>query len=135
MSSTAGQPDVRLKRVYAAPAAADGTRILVDRIWPRGLRKEEAAVDLWLKDIAPSTALRQWFAHDASRWHDFVTRYHDELAHNGGAVEALVAALVKGAATLLCAARDEQHNNAVALADYLIAHRHLTRRQLRDAAP
>lgn len=134
MSSTAHKADVRIRRVYAAPAAADGTRILVDRIWPRGLRKEDAAIDLWLKDTAPSTALRQWFAHDASRWHEFVARYHDELARNGDAVEALVAALAKGAATLLYAARDERYNNAVALADYLIAHRHLTRRQLRDDA-
>ena len=134
MSSTAGKADVRIKRVYAAPADADGTRILVDRIWPRGLRKEDAAIDLWLKDIAPSTALRQWFAHDPARWQEFVTRYHDELGQNGSAVEALVAALAQGAATLLYAARDERHNNAVALADYLIVHRHLTRRQLRDAA-
>ena len=73
---------IRLKRVYEAPSKADGTRILVDRLWPRGLSKEKAHVDLWLKEVAPSTDLRKWFAHDPAKWAEFQTRYHAELKQN-----------------------------------------------------
>lgn len=110
----------RLKRVYEAPSPDDGTRILVDRLWPRGLTKDKAAVDLWLKVIAPSTELRQWFGHDANRWSEFQNRYRAELEANPGVVAELKAALRRGPATLVYAAMDEAHNDAVVLADWLV---------------
>src|SRR5580700_894712 len=88
--------DVNVKRVYEQPADADGTRVLVDRVWPRGLTKQRAAVDVWLKDIAPSAGLRKWFGHDPSRWKEFEARYRDELAENGAAVDGLREVIHKG---------------------------------------
>lgn len=112
-----------LKRAYEAPAKADGTRILVDRLWPRGLSKEKARIDLWLKEIAPTTELRQWFAHDPAKWDEFQRRYRAELDGNPGAVAELKAAMTSGGrATLVYGARDEEHNDAVVLAAYLTAH-------------
>ena len=108
-------PSLKIKRVYEAPEKADGTRILVDRLWPRGLTKEKARVDLWLKDVAPSTELRKWFAHDPARWAEFKSRYQAELKHNAGALAALKDAISSGPATLLYGAKDEQHNEAVVL--------------------
>ena len=110
---------VFLKRAYDPPAASDGERVLVDRIWPRGVAKADAKIDLWLKDVAPSTTLRKWFGHDPARWPAFRERYRAELAHN--AALATLAALVhaKGRVTLVYAARDTQHNNAVVLRDVL----------------
>ncbi|WP_415287680.1 DUF488 domain-containing protein [Brevundimonas sp. S1H14] len=108
-----------LKRVYEAPAKTDGTRILVDRLWPRGLSKDKASVDLWLKEIAPSTELRKWFGHDPEKWEEFQRRYRAELKANGDAVSELRAALADGPATLVYGAKDEAHNDAVVLADYL----------------
>lgn len=108
-----------LKRVYETPSAEDGTRILVDRLWPRGLTKAKARVDLWLKAIAPSTELRQWFGHDPDRWTEFQSRYRAELEANPDAVAELKAALRRGPATLVYGARDETHNDAVVLADWL----------------
>ena len=111
---------VRLKRAYELPAKEDGFRILVDRLWPRGLAKAEAAIGLWLKEIAPSTDLRRWFGHDPQKWAEFRRRYRDELDGNAEAVEALRRAIAgKEAVTLLYAAHDHEHNNAVALLDYL----------------
>ncbi|AYG95683.1 DUF488 domain-containing protein [Brevundimonas naejangsanensis] len=110
---------VALKRVYEPPAAGDGTRILVDRLWPRGLTKEKAHVDLWLKEVAPSTELRRWFGHDPARWAEFQRRYHDELKANPDAVAELKAAIGARPATLVYGARDEEHNDAVVLADWL----------------
>lgn len=110
---------VVLKRVYEAPAKTDGTRILVDRLWPRGLSKDKASVDLWLKEIAPSTELRKWFGHDPEKWEEFQRRYRAELKANGDAVSELRAALADGPATLVYGAKDEAHNDAVVLADYL----------------
>ena len=107
------------KRVYDAPAAGDGTRILVDRIWPRGLAKDKAAVDEWLKDVAPSTALRRWFGHDPAKWQEFRRRYAAELAARDDAVAHLRALARRGRVTLVYGARDTAHNNAVALKDYL----------------
>lgn len=112
---------VRLKRAYAAPAAGDGTRILVDRLWPRGVRKADARVDLWLKEIAPSDALRHWFGHDPARWSEFKRRYRAELEDNPEARRRLEEALRQGPVTLLFAAHDEHHNNAVALKEFLKA--------------
>lgn len=110
---------VALKRVYEPPSPSDGTRILVDRLWPRGLSKEKARVDLWLKEIAPSTELRRWFAHDPAKWAEFQRRYRAELDANPDAVSELKAALSDGPATLVYGAKDEAHNDAVVLAAYL----------------
>ena len=110
---------LHLKRVYEAPSADDGCRVLVDRLWPRGLAKEAARVDLWLKEIAPSDALRKWFAHDPEKWDDFQQRYYAELQENDAALEALHAQMKQGRVTLLYAAKDDTHNNAGALRTYL----------------
>jgi uncharacterized protein YeaO (DUF488 family) len=114
--------DIRIKRVYDPPDDADGTRVLVDRLWPRGLRKENAAFTLWLKEIAPSPALRKWFGHDPVRWMEFSRRYRAELTRNDETV-ARVADLSKhGPLTLLYAAHDTAHNHALVLAAYLRDH-------------
>lgn len=110
---------VILKRAYEAASPDDGRRVLVDRLWPRGVNKEKAAVDLWLKEVAPSTALRQWFGHDPKRWDEFRRRYRAELAPNDEAVEQLRDVIRKGRTTLVYGARDEAHNDAVVRADYL----------------
>jgi uncharacterized protein YeaO (DUF488 family) len=112
---------IAIKRAYEAPQRGDGMRILVDRMWPRGVSKEEAEIDLWLKEIAPSTALRKWFGHEADKWPKFREKYFQELAANGDVVAELKACLKKGKVTLIYAAKDEEHNNAVALAEYLEA--------------
>lgn len=109
---------IQIKRVYETPDAKDGFRILVDRLWPRGLTKEKAALDLWLKDIAPSTDLRKWFNHDPEKWKEFQKRYRKELKENKEAVDTLKEHLKKGTVTLLYAARDEAHNEAEVLKDY-----------------
>ncbi|MBZ9771889.1 DUF488 domain-containing protein [Mesorhizobium sp. CO1-1-8] len=111
--------DLAVKRIYEPPASDDGQRVLVDRIWPRGVSKEGAALTLWLKDIAPSDELRKWFGHEPARWAEFQKRYRVELDGNGEAVAELRALLGKGRVTLLYGAHDEAHNNAVALAGYL----------------
>jgi uncharacterized protein YeaO (DUF488 family) len=108
---------LRLKRVYDPPAKADGQRILVDRVWPRGVKKADAALDLWLKEVAPSTALRKWFNHDPEKWPEFQRRYRAELDRNPDQLRPLVDA--KGRVTLLYGARDHEHNNAVVLKAYL----------------
>ena len=111
--------DVHIKRVYDEPSETDGTRILIDRLWPRGLSKAKAKIDLWLKDIAPSTALRQWFGHDPRKWHEFKKRYKDELHKNSTAVAQLRAHMAKGKVTLVYSAKDQEHNDAVVLQEYL----------------
>ena len=111
--------NIRTKRVYEAPAKGDGARILVDRLWPRGLSKEKAQVDLWLKDIAPSTGLRKWFAHDAEKWQEFRRRYEAELERNDEQVAALREEAAKGPVTLVYGARDTEHNEALVLKDFL----------------
>ena len=111
--------NVRIKRVYEEPTASDAKRILIDRLWPRGLTKEKARVDLWLKDIAPSTELRRWFGHDPSKWDAFKERYHDELKKSDEIVSILVEQLKKYEVTLVYGAKDEEHNDAVALKEYL----------------
>jgi uncharacterized protein YeaO (DUF488 family) len=112
---------VRIKRVYEAPEAADGKRILVDRLWPRGLHRDRAAVDVWLKEIAPSAELRRWFGHKPERWTEFRRRYFAELDHRPEAVDALRAELPSERVTLLYAAKDPAHNHAQALLEYLQA--------------
>ena len=107
---------IRLKRAYDKPAPADGVRVLVDRLWPRGLKRDGARIDHWLKDVAPSTALRQWFNHDPARWDGFSERYRLELHRNPDALAELKElAREAKTLTLLFAAKDAEHNNAVVL--------------------
>lgn len=115
-------PDIRLKRVYDPPEVADGARVLVDRLWPRGVRKEEAQLTLWLKDVAPTPELRRWFGHDPARWEVFSTRYRAELDGNAPAVDRLRAFLAEGPLTLVYAAHDTGHSHAKVLAAYLREH-------------
>jgi len=110
---------VRIKRIYEPASPEDGARLLVDRVWPRGITKEAAALTMWIKEVAPSTALRKWFGHDPARWPEFHRRYLDELAANAPAVDRIRGYIEAGRTTLLYAAHDPAHNNAVALADYL----------------
>jgi len=110
---------VRVKRVYDQPAKADGYRVLVDRLWPRGLKKSEARIDEWLREIAPSTALRKWFKHDPDKWKEFKKKYSAELDDHREQVEKLVREARKRTITLLFSARDTEHNNAVALKEYI----------------
>jgi uncharacterized protein YeaO (DUF488 family) len=110
---------ITLKRVYEEPHKEDGTRILVDRLWPRGLSKEKAHVDLWLKEVAPSNELRKWFAHDPAKWPEFKTRYKAELKQNASQLALLKQATAKGPATLLYGTRDTEHNEAVVLQQLL----------------
>jgi uncharacterized protein YeaO (DUF488 family) len=112
---------LRLKRIYEPHADDDGLRVLVDRLWPRGLKKEAAGVDLWAKDVAPSTELRRWFHAEpgADRWAEFRRRYQAELSANVDDVDALLARIGKGTATLLYAAADTEHNHAIVLKEIL----------------
>jgi uncharacterized protein YeaO (DUF488 family) len=110
---------IQMKRVYEQAQASDGKRVLIDRLWPRGLTKEKAKVDLWLKDIAPSTELRKWFGHDPVKWIEFKKRYHKELTGNNEVVSELVEQLKNGKITLVYGAKDEEHNDAVVLKEYL----------------
>jgi len=110
---------VKIKRVYAQPQKSDGTRILVDRLWPRGLTKEKAQVDLWLKEVAPSTELRKWFSHDPEKWTEFQTRYKAELKNHHQQLEFLKKESAKGIVTLLYGTKDEQHNEAIVLQQLL----------------
>lgn len=110
---------LKLKRVYDPPGPDDGVRVLVDRLWPRGVSKERAALDLWLKDIAPSDGLRRWFAHDLAKWPEFQERYRLELQANDEAVSRLRDLTSGQTVTLLFGARDEEHNEAVVLRRYL----------------
>lgn len=111
--------DIAIKRVYEPPADSDGQRVLVDRLWPRGIAKEKAELSLWLKEIAPSTELRKWFDHDPAKWAEFQKRFHAELDGNGEVVAELRDLAAKGKVTLLYSAHDEVHNNAVVIAAYL----------------
>ncbi|MGH7049837.1 MAG: DUF488 domain-containing protein [Acetobacteraceae bacterium] len=107
--------EIRLKRAYDPPDPADGTRVLVDRLWPRGVKKSEAAIDVWLKEVAPSTELRQWFGHDPAKWTEFRKRYRAELAH-GEAIRELRTLVARNErTTLVFAAHDTEHCNAVVL--------------------
>ena len=110
---------LKIKRAYEQPAEADGERILVDRLWPRGLTKKKAAIDLWLKEIAPSRELRQWFGHDPEKWKEFRERYRAELQNKKDLVELLVDKARSGTVTLVYGARDEEHNDAVVLKQFL----------------
>ncbi len=115
--------EVRLKRAYDPPSDDDGVRVLVDRLWPRGLRKSAAAIDYWMKDVAPSTELRRWFGHEPGRWSEFRRRYRFELSRKPEVVSELEALARKGPVTLVFAARDTLHNEAVVLRDVLTRRR------------
>jgi len=110
---------IELKRAYDPPARGAGRRVLVDRVWPRGIARQQLAIDAWLKDLAPSTELRIWFANDASRWQEFRQRYFDELAARPETIRELLAEARAGRVTLVFAAKDRERNNAVALKAYL----------------
>jgi uncharacterized protein YeaO (DUF488 family) len=109
--------DIKIKRAYELPTDNDGARVLVDRLWPRGLTKERAKIDVWMKEIAPTTELRKWFGHDSLRWDEFRARYILELKSNIEGVRRLKELIEAGPVTLIYASRDEQHNEAVVLRD------------------
>ena len=110
---------LKIKRIYDAVSPDDGKRILIDRLWPRGMKKEDAKIDEWLKDIAPSDELRKWFAHDPKKWKEFKERYKKELKGKAVIIARLRKEMKSGNVTLLYSARDEEHNNAVALKEML----------------
>lgn len=120
MSKSRTTVNIKLKRAYERPAAADGVRILVDRLWPRGVRKTDAAIDQWARDLAPSTALRKWFGHDPARWEAFRHRYAQEVSQHSDQLQELRALARKGPVTLVFSARDDIHNDAVALREFLL---------------
>lgn len=111
---------IKLKRAYDPPARGDGTRVLVDRLWPRGVKKDAAKIDTWLKEIAPSTALRKWFAHDPARWAEFQRRYRSELADHQKDLTQLRILAGAHPITLIYGARDPDHNHAIVLRDILL---------------
>ena len=110
---------IRVKRVYEPPSEEDGQRILVERLWPRGLTKEKAKIDLWLKEVSPSPELRKWFSHDDSKWDEFCDRYRKELDANVESVRKIMDLASKGTVTMVFAARDAEHNSAVLLNEYI----------------
>jgi uncharacterized protein YeaO (DUF488 family) len=112
--------NIKLKRAYDSAGSRDGTRILVDRLWPRGVGKADAAIDLWAKDLAPSTALRRWFGHDPARWHEFRRRYSEEIRQHRNRLGELRDLARGGRITLVFAAHDKAHNDAVVLREILL---------------
>lgn len=112
--------DIRIKRAYEPPAVGDGRRILIDRLWPRGVRKEAASIERWLRDLAPSDELRKWFRHDPALWEEFRRRYRAELSRHAEELDALLRLAEEGPMTLVFGARDAEHNNAVVLRAVLL---------------
>ena len=110
---------IELKRAYDPPAESDGHRILVDRVWPRGIARDDLRIDAWLKDLAPSTELRKWFGHDPAKWHEFRKRYARELEQHPDELAELVEKARASHVTLVFGAKDTEHNNAVALREHL----------------
>ncbi len=110
---------IKLKRIYDPVSPDDGKRILIDRLWPRGIKKEDARIDEWLKDIAPSEELRKWFSHEPSKWAEFKRRYREELKDKRELIDRLRSEAGKGTLTLLYAAKDREHNNAVVLKEVI----------------
>ncbi len=113
---------IRLKRAYEPPGRDDGTRILIDRLWPRGVKKTDAAIDEWMKEIAPSTGLRKWFSHDPDRWQEFRRRYRAEIRQHPAEFDRLRTLAERGRITLVFSAHDEAHNDAVVLKEALLGH-------------
>lgn len=120
MSHSGSNIEVRIKRAYEAPSSHDGTRILVDRLWPRGVKKSDASISRWMKDVAPSSELRKWFGHDPARWEEFRRRYESELAGKRELLGELKNLAKEGPLTLVYSAHDEDHNQAVVLRDTLL---------------
>ncbi len=120
MGSGIAADNVKLKRAYEPHNKADGTRVLVDRLWPRGVKKADAALDHWLKELAPSTELRKWFGHDPARWAEFRHRYTDEVHRHPDQLETLRGLARKGLVTLVYSAHDEEHNDALVLRDLVL---------------
>ena len=120
MSTAIKAGNIKLKRAYDPPEPTDGVRILVDRLWPRGVKKEDAAIDEWMKDIAPSTDLRKWFGHDPERWEEFCERYAKEVSRHAEQLKQLRERAHKGPITLVYSAHDEAHNDAVALRNFIL---------------
>jgi uncharacterized protein YeaO (DUF488 family) len=120
MNKSISADRIKLKRAYEAPTPEDGTRILIDRLWPRGVKKADAAIDEWMKEIAPSTELRKWFGHDPGRWEEFRRRYQTEIRQRTHEFDRLRALAQRGRVTLVFSARDEAHNDAVVLRDLLL---------------
>ncbi len=110
---------IKIKRVYEKPSKDDGKRILIDRLWPRGLKKEDARIDEWIREIAPSNELRKWFDHDPNRWNEFKNRFFAELHGNGELIEGIINMARIGTVTLLFGSKEERFNNAVALKEYI----------------
>lgn len=115
--------NVKLSRAYEPPSRSDGKRVLIDRLWPRGVKKSEAKIDQWLMDIAPSTALRKWFGHEPGRWPEFQDRYAAEVRQHSELLDDLRKLAGEGPVTLVFAARDEAHNDAVVLRDLILGRR------------
>src|SRR5215469_2387229 len=113
---------IRMKRIYDPPEKTDGVRLLVDRLWPRGLKKSEARLDAWLREVAPSTTLRKWYNHDPAKWREFEQRYFHELDRHADAWLPILDAVRKGPVTLLFSSRETKLNNVVALKEYLETH-------------
>lgn len=112
---------IQLKRAYGPASKEDGRRFLVERLWPRGVKKESLAVEAWLKDVAPSAQLRQWFSHDPEKWEEFQRRYRAELEKHPEVCDPILEAARRGTVTLVYSSHDQEHNNAVALREYLEA--------------
>ena len=123
MSKKIAADHIKLKRAYEPPAPDDGTRILIDRLWPRGVKKIDAAIHEWVKDIAPSTGLRKWFGHDPARWQEFRRRYQSEIRQHPDEFDRLCTLAQYGRITLVFSAHDEAHNDAVVLKDLLLGRR------------
>lgn len=121
MNDNLSDERIKLKRAYDNPAPEDGKRVLVDRLWPRGVRKTDAAIDYWAKDLAPSTSLRKWFGHDPARWEEFCRRYEAEIHRNSDELDRLRGIAQTGTITLVYGAHDERHNDAVVLKGILEA--------------
>ena len=113
---------IMLKRAYEPVAREDGTRFLVERLWPRGVKRDALRLDAWLKEVAPTTKLRQWFGHDPAKWLEFQRRYRAELDRNAGALEPILKAVHRGRVTLIYSSHDQEHNNAVVLKAYIESH-------------
>jgi uncharacterized protein YeaO (DUF488 family) len=133
MNKRIAADNVRLKRAYESSAADDGTRVLIDRLWPRGVKKIDADIDQWGQDIAPSTALRKWFGHDPARWQEFRSRYAVEIREHPEQLKRLRVLARQGPITLVYSAHDEVHDDAVVLRDFLLGRR--TKRQPQTASP
>lgn len=121
MSGKIAEARVRLKRAYEEPSAEDGMRVLVDRLWPRGVRKTDAAIDHWAKELSPSTELRKWFGHEPSRWEEFRQRYAAEIDQHRDELDRLRDLARQGVVTLVYAAHDQEHNDAVVLREILLS--------------